>query len=51
MIPWPFSKVPGQGGTREMTAQQLTDIVNGYIAVVTGHATQTVMDGDVSILL
>ncbi len=46
-IPWSFSKA---SGSRPMSAQALTDIVNGYIGVVTGDATQTVMDGPVSIL-
>ena len=43
--PWSYDR-----GERVITAQALTDIVNAYIAVVTGDATQTVMDGDVSIL-
>jgi len=43
--PWAYDR-----GERVITAQELTDIVNAYIAVVTGDATQTVMDGDVSIL-
>ena len=49
-IPWPYSKSPGQGGTRQMTAQALTDIVNGYIAVVTGDAgSASLSDGPVDI--